>query len=161
MKLWLKILLLLIPAVAGTIFVFWRLSPRQAIIQRADVLFTSLEKGALSAGTARAKADQFRAILSPDLTITAPFPIPTGPTDPSLAADRLEEFQNAVSSCKIERKDETVDFPNEDEAIYQSTFTAEINQGPSTRRHLRYRCRFEFKKSGRDWLLRAIVLTPI
>ena len=36
MKLWIKFLLFLIPAVAGTIFVFWRFSPEQAIIKRAE-----------------------------------------------------------------------------------------------------------------------------
>jgi hypothetical protein len=74
MKLWLKITLIFVPAVAATLFVFWRLSPEQAIIKRAEVLFTSLEKRTLSAGTPREKARQFREILSPRFTIHAPPP---------------------------------------------------------------------------------------
>ncbi len=45
--------------------------------------------------------------------------------------------------------------------IYQSTVVADISAGPNSQRVLRYRCRLEFEKSGRDWLLRSVVLTPI
>jgi hypothetical protein len=71
------------------------------------------------------------------------------------------QFQGGVTSCKIARKDETVAFPSEGMAIYQSTVVADISAGPNSQRVLRYRCRLEFEKSGRDWLLRSIVLTPI
>jgi hypothetical protein len=161
MKLWIKFLLFLIPAVAGTIFVFWRFSPEQAIIKRADVLFTSLEKKTLSSGTPREKAARFQEILSPQLEIKAPFPIPSGKVPPATAAYHLKQFQGGVTSCKIARKDETVAFPSEGMAIYQSTVVADISAGPNSQRVLRYRCRLEFEKSGRDWLLRSIVLTPI
>jgi len=140
MKLWLKIILIFVPAVAATLFVFWRLSPEQAIIKRAEVLFTSLEKGILSAGTPREKARQFRELLSPQFTIHAPRPLPSGLIAPAMAATLLEEFQNGVLS---------------------STITAEVAHTPSARQVFRYRCRLQFEKSGRDWLLLEIVLTRI
>jgi hypothetical protein len=160
MKLWLKIILIFVPAVAATLFVFWRLSPEQAIIKRAEVLFTSLEKGTLSAGTPREKARQFRELLSPQFTIHAPRPLPSGLIAPAMAATLLEEFQNGVLSSKIAREDQTVSFPDEKEALYEATITAKVAHTPSARQVFRYRCRLQFEKSGRDWLLREIVLTP-
>jgi len=73
----------------------------------------------------------------------------------------LKDFQNSITSCKISREDESVNFPTEDHAIYEATISAEITQGPGRKYPMRYRCRIEFKRSGRDWLAETIVLTPV
>ncbi len=156
-----KFLIFLVPAVAGTVWLFWRLSPEQAIIKRADVLFASLEKKTLSTGTPREKAERFQVLLSPKLDVRAPHPIPSGPVPPATAADLVERFQDGVTSCRISRGKETVAFPSGGQAIYEATAEVDLSIGRSSRRVLRYRCRFEFEKVGRDWLLRLVVLTPI
>ena len=161
MRTWIKILIFLIPAIGGTIFVFWRLSPKQAIIRRANVIFASLEKKTLSSGTPTEKAERFREVLSPEFEIKASKPVPSGTLPPEEAADNLRRFLENVMSCRISRKGVAVAFPSDGLAIYEATVEADVTISPNNRPVMRYRCRFEFEKSGRDWLLRLIVLTPI
>ncbi|NIP96176.1 MAG: hypothetical protein GWO24_23160, partial [Akkermansiaceae bacterium] len=155
---WVKILLFLIPAVAGTIYLLWWISPEQAISRRADALFASIEKKTLSTGTARQKAEQFQSILSRQLEIQAPQPVPSGSFAPAHAASLLEEFHQGVTSCRISREKETVALPSPADAIYQATVEVDVLVGRSSW-VLRYQCRLEFEKSGDDWLLKLVILT--
>ena len=161
MNTWFKFLLFLVPAVATTLYVLWRFSPEQTVIRRVNVVFSSLEKAALSAGTPSEKAERFQEVLAPALTIRAPHPVESGTIRPAQAGRMLKDFQNSITSCKISREEESVSFPAEDHAIYQATISAEITQGPGHKYLMRYQCRIEFKRSGRDWLAETIVLTPV
>ena len=64
MKTWLKFLVFLIPVIASTVYLFWRFSPEQTVIRRADLIFTCLEKSTLSAGAPSEKAERFQETLS-------------------------------------------------------------------------------------------------
>lgn len=161
MKHRLKLLLFLIPALAGALYLSWRMSPQQAVIRRANVIFASLEKGTLSTGTTDEKAKRLREVLASRLEIQAPHPLPSGALDSATLAQLLEQFHGVITSCKMHREDETVSFPTEGRAIYQSELSADVAQGPRHTYNRRYQCRFEFEKSGRDWLLVSIVLTAI
>ena len=161
MKTWLKLLLFLVPAVAATLYVLWRFSPEQAVIRRAEVLLTCLEKSTLSTGTPSDKAERLQEVLSPALEIQAPHPVESVVISPAQAGRMLKDFLNSITSCKISRKEESVSFPAEDHAIYQAAIFAEIAQGPGRKYHMQYHCRIEFKRSGHDWLAEAIVLTPV
>ncbi len=161
MKLRLKLLLFLIPALAGVLYLVWRMSPEQAVIRRADVIFTSLEKGTLSTGSTEEKSKRFREVISPKLEIRAPHPIPSGTIESALLAHQLEQFHGGITSCNIRREEETVAFPSDDRAIYQAKVAADVTQGPSHKYNMRYQCRFEFEKSGQDWLLVSIALSAI
>ncbi len=161
MKTWCKFVLFLVPAVAVTLFVLWKFSPEQTVLRRVDTLFTCLEKAPLSAGTPSEKAERFQVLLAPALTIRAPHPVESGTIRPTAAGRILKDFQNSITSCKISREDESVSFPAEDHAIYHASISAEITQGPGRRYPMRYKCRIEFKRSGRDWLAATIVLTPV
>ncbi len=161
MKTGLKLLLFLVPAVAATLYALWRFSPEQTVIRRAEVLFTCLEKSTLSTGTPSDRAERFQIMLSPALEIRAPHPVESGAIGPAQAGRMLKDFQQSITSCKISREEESVDFPAEDHAVYQVAIFAEIAQGPGRKYHMRYHCRIEFKRSGRDWLAEAITLTPI
>ena len=161
MNTWFKFLLFLVPAVATTLYVLWRFSPEQTVIRRVNVVFSCLEKATLSAGTPSEKAERFQEVLAPALTIRAPHPVESGTIRPAQAGRMLKDFQNSITSCKISREEESVSFPAEDHAIYQATISAEITQGPGRKYPMRYQCRIEFKRSGRDWLAETIVLTPV
>ena len=161
MKTGLKLLLFLVPAVAATLYVLWKFSPEQTVIRRAEALFTCLEKSTLSTGTPSEKAERFQTVLSPALEIRAPHPVESGAIGPAQAGRMLKDFQQSITSCKISCEEESVDFPAEDHAVYQVAIFAEIAQGPGRKYHMRYHCRIEFKRSGRDWLAEAITLTPI
>ena len=160
-RFWLKLLIFLIPAIGGAIYLVWRFSPEQVLIRRAAVVFECVEKGTLSAGTPKEKAQQFQDLLTEDFELMAPRPLPSGPLPPAQAARSLLNFQQSVLSCRVTRDGETVAFPSEGHAIYQSTLEADVAVTPSNRRVMRYRCRFEFVKAEEEWLLRLIVLTPI
>ncbi len=157
---WFKFLLFLVPTVAVTFYVLWKFSPEQTVIRRVDVLLACLEDAPLSAGTPSEKAERFQNALAPTLTIRAPHPVESGTIQPAQAGRMLKDFQNSVTSCKISRGEESVNFPAEDHAIYQATISAEITQGPGRNYPMRYQCRIEFKRSGSDWLAETIVLTP-
>ena len=161
MKTWLKLLLFLIPALAGTLFVFWRMSPRQAVIRTAEVVFTSVEKKTLSTGTPREKAERFRQVLANEVEIKAPRPLPSDSISALTLASLLEDFHNGVSGCTISRENEEVAFSGENAAVYTAEIAADVAQGPSMKRHMRYRCRFEFERVDRQWRLRRIILDPI
>jgi len=160
MRPWVKLLLFLIPAVAGIIYLYWRLSPEQAVIRRVDAVLASFDKKTLSTGTSKQKAERFSQLLSPQLEIRARHPVPSGPILPTVAAGLLEQFQDSVRSCKISREKETVAFPSGEKAIYQAIVEVDVRAGRSSW-VLRYQCRLEFDKVGRDWLLRLVILTPI
>lgn len=158
---WLKLLFFLVPALAGALFLWWRFTPEQAVIRRADLIFSTLEKRAISSGSLAEKADRFRETLSPDFQVEAPRPLPSESLPPAVASGLLRNFHENIMSCRISRNEETVAFPTEDQAIYQALIEADVAGGPNNRRLMRYRCRFEFEKSGEEWLLRLVVLTPI
>jgi len=161
MKTGFKLLLFLVPALAATLYVLWKFSPEQAVIRRAEVLFTCLEKSTLSTGTPSDKAERLQVVLSPALEIRAPHPVESGAISPAQARRMLKDFQHSITSCKISQEEESVNFPAEDHAVYQAAISAEIAQGPGRKYHMRYHCRIEFKRSGRDWLAESIVLTPV
>lgn len=161
MKLWLKFLLFLVPALLGTWFVLWRFSPEQAVLRRADLVFTSVEKGTLSAGSPRDKAERLEEVLAPALEIRGPHPVPSGAFSSAQVGRMLVEFQNSILSCQISREDETVEFPTEEQAVYRALLSAETAQGPGRTYHMRYWCRIEFRRSGRAWLATLIELEAI
>lgn len=160
MKTWLKFLVFLIPVVASAVYLFWRFSPEQTVIRRADLIFTCLEKSTLSAGAPSEKAERFQETLSPSLKIQAPHPVESGEIDPPLAARMLRDFLNSILSCAISREEESVNFPTADHAIYQAFISVEITQGPGRKYHMRYLCRIEFRRPGGHWLAENIILTP-
>ncbi len=160
MKTWIKFLVLLIPVIASTIYLFWRFSPEQAVIRRSDLIFACLEKSTLNTGTPSKKAERFQELLSPSLKIQAPHPVDSGEIDPDHAARMLKDFLNSILSCTVSRERESVNFPTEGHAIYQAAISVEISQGPGRRYNMRYLCHIEFKRSGRHWLAEDIVLNP-
>lgn len=160
-RIWLKLVLFLVPAVAATIFVLWRLSPEQAIIRRAEVIFTSVEKKTLDSGSASEKAEQLRAILDPEFSVNAPLPIPSGPLAPAEAAEMVREFLLSLTSCAVTRSEERVTFPSPERAIYEATLQVDVAVGRNTRHVFRYLCQLEFVRREADWLLQRAVLTAI
>ena len=161
MKLWIRLAIFLVPALAATWFVLWRFSPEQAVLRHADLIFTCAEKGPLRAGTPREKAARLTAALSPDIKIQAPHPLPSGSLSSTRASRMLVEFQNSILSCKISRENEEVAFSSPDLAVYRAIVSAEAAQGPGRRYHMRYQCRIEFTRSGREWLAGLIELEAI
>lgn len=158
---WLKLLIFLVPALAGTLFLWWWLSPEQAIVRRADALFASLEKKTLETGTATDKAERFRSILHPDFTVKAPRPIPSGPVPPEAAARRVHDLQDSITASRISRSDQRVTFPSDGRAVYEATVQVDITLGRSSPLVFRYRCHLEFEREGRDWLLHRAVVTVL
>jgi len=161
MKTWIKLTVFLVPALAAAWFILWRSSPEQAVLRHADLIFTCAEKGALSAGAPREKAARLQEALAPAVEIRAPHPVPSGSMSSTQTGRMLVEFQNSILSCQISRENEIVEFPAPELAVYHATVSAEASQGAGRTYHMRYRCRIEFKKSGRDWLAGLIVLEAI
>lgn len=158
---WLKVLLVLVLALAATAYLVWRRSPEQTVIRRADIILECLSKKVIETGTATEKAERFRALLHPDFAVQAPLPIPSGPVSPDAAAGYLLDLQQSVTSCRISRSDERVTFPSDGKAVYEVALEVDILIAQNTQRLLRYRCQLEFVKEGHDWLLLRVVISAI
>ena len=159
---WIKLAIFLIPAIAATLFVLWRFSPEQAIIRRADAIFATIEKKTVSlSGGPKEAGQRLKGFLAPSFEVIASPPLPNGRVSPDAAADSLEQFHSYTTSCKISRDKPTVTFPGSGEAAFEAVVDVDVVVGRSSRRILRYQCRLEFEKSGRDWLLKAAVLKPL
>ena len=158
MNTWTKLAIFLVPALAATWFVLWRFSPEQEVLRHAALIFACAERGTLSPGSAREKAERLQATVAAELEIRAPHPVPSGVMSSSQAGRVLIEFQNGILSCRISRENEKVEFLEPEKAVYLATVSADATQGPGRTYHMRYRCRIEFRRSGRDWLAELIEL---
>ncbi|NNC89441.1 MAG: hypothetical protein HKN82_13370 [Akkermansiaceae bacterium] len=160
-RLWLKLALFLVPAVAAVIFLLVRLDPAKKVLRRADALLATVERSTIDLQGTGEKVDRFNDLAAPTFEIRGPDPVPTGMITRAQAVGLLVEFHESILACSVARGEPSIEFPAEDVARLECKVTVTVNQGGGSRRVQTYRCRMEFKETEGEWLLTRLVADPI
>lgn len=158
-RLFLKILLFLIPAIGGSLYLFWRQTPEQIVLSRTHGFFELFEKKAVSTSTPQENAAALADYLAPGFEIEGPSPIPNGAYTASELGRQLLHFQSAIFTCGIEHAEQSIELVDESTGLFRADMDATVALNPQNKRSYSYHAELTWKKSGEEWLLYRLKLS--
>lgn len=157
-RLWLKILLFLIPAIGISLYLLWRQTPEQVLLGRSHGFLELFGKKAVSTSTPRDKAEALPDFLAPDFELEGPSPVPNGPFSAAELGRQLIQFQTSIFTCGIEQSEQSVELLDDSTGVFRANLDATVALKPKNKRSYRYHAELIWKKSGDDWLLHRLKL---
>ncbi len=155
-----KLALFLVPAIAAVIFLLWWFNPERVVTRRLDALLGIVDVSPLRTRSNAQLENTLGKLLAAEIEIVAPTPIPSGSLPVAEIAESIIRLHESVTSCKIQRTDPSIHFPDSREARLETILQGDLAGGGSkvTRR---FRAEILYKKGPGGWKIHRIALTSL